>query len=126
MNQDTRPVNLDLTKFAFPLPALASITHRVAGMVLFAGILFLLWVLERSLVSAEGFNAVKEMLTAPLSRVITWVLLSALIYHLIAGIKHLCLDLGMGETLEGGRLSAWLVIIVSLVFIVLAGVWIFQ
>ena len=126
MNQDTRPVNLDLTKFAFPLPALASITHRVAGMVLFAGMLFLLWALERSLVSAEGFDAVKALLAAPLSRVIAWVLLSALIYHLIAGIKHLCLDLGLGETLEGGRLSAWLVIILSLVFITLTGVWIFQ
>lgn len=125
MKQDTRPVNLDLTKFAFPLPALASITHRVAGMVLFAGIACLLWILETSLVSAEGFEAAKGILAAPPGKFVVWVLVSALIYHLIAGVKHLCLDLGIGETLEGGRLSARGVIALSLVFIILAGVWIF-
>lgn len=126
MNQDKRPVNLDLTKFAFPLPALTSIAHRVTGMVLFAGVASLLWVLEKSLASADGFDSVKGILAESVSRIIVWALLSALIYHLIAGVKHLFLDLEIGDTLEGGRLAARLVIFLSGIGIILAGVWIFQ
>ncbi|MEC8021955.1 MAG: succinate dehydrogenase, cytochrome b556 subunit, partial [Pseudomonadota bacterium] len=35
MNTHERPINLDLTQFSFPLPALASITHRITGVILF-------------------------------------------------------------------------------------------
>ena len=37
-----RPVNLDLTQFSFPFAALASITHRISGVILFVAIAFLL------------------------------------------------------------------------------------
>jgi succinate dehydrogenase / fumarate reductase cytochrome b subunit len=45
-------------------------------------------------------------------------------YHLTAGIRHLIMDLGIGETLEGGKLGAKIVFIVSAILIVLTGVWI--
>ncbi|MCH1448834.1 MAG: succinate dehydrogenase, cytochrome b556 subunit, partial [Litoricolaceae bacterium] len=32
-----RPVNLDLTTFSFPITAIASILHRVSGVILFFG-----------------------------------------------------------------------------------------
>ena len=32
-----RPVNLDLTTFRFPITAIASILHRVCGVILFFG-----------------------------------------------------------------------------------------
>jgi succinate dehydrogenase / fumarate reductase cytochrome b subunit len=125
VNNDTRPVNLDLTKFSFPISALASITHRIAGMALFAGMAILLAVLDLSLVSAEGFDTVKGIMAQPLVKLVTWGLVSALIYHLIAGIKHLCLDLEIGESLEGSRLAAYLVIASSVICIALTGLWIF-
>ena len=39
---DKRPVNLDLTTIKFPIPALASISHRIAGVVLFVAVPILL------------------------------------------------------------------------------------
>jgi len=51
-------------------------------------------------------------------------LLSALLYHLVAGVRHLVMDTGHGETLEGGKLGSKIVLAVSAVLIVLAGVWI--
>ena len=45
-------------------------------------------------------------------------------YHIAAGIKHLVADLGVGETLEGGITGSWITLVVSIVFILLAGVWI--
>ena len=123
MNQQ-RPVNLDLTKFSFPLPALTSITHRVAGVILFVGIIFLLCALGDSLESAEGFAETKIAMTTGFGSFITWGLLSALAFHFVAGIKHLIMDLGIGETKEGGFKAAVLTIIVSGILVILAGAWV--
>jgi succinate dehydrogenase / fumarate reductase cytochrome b subunit len=63
-------------------------------------------------------------LTSPLAKLVTWGILSALLYHLVAGVRHLMMDMGIGESLEGGKLGSKIVIAVSVVVIVLAGVWI--
>jgi succinate dehydrogenase / fumarate reductase, cytochrome b subunit len=55
---------------------------------------------------------------------VLWAIVAGLLYHLVAGIKHLFMDVGIGETLEGGRLGARLVVFVSAILIVAAGVWI--
>ncbi|MCP3906970.1 MAG: succinate dehydrogenase, cytochrome b556 subunit [Oceanicoccus sp.] len=122
---DKRPVNLDIGTIDLPLPALASITHRITGVILVAGAAVLLWLLDESLASEEGFNTVKTLADSFLVKLIVWGVLSALIYHSVAGIKHLIMDLGIGETLEGGQTGAKLVLIVSAVLIILAGamVW---
>ncbi len=118
---DKRPVNLDIGTIDLPLPALASITHRITGVILVAGAAVLLWLLDESLASEEGFNTVKTLADSFLVKLIVWGVLSALIYHSVAGIKHLIMDLGIGETLEGGQTGAKLVIAVSGVLIILAG-----
>jgi len=120
---DKRPVNLDLSQFSFPLPALTSIVHRATGIILFVGIAILMYILELSLSSEEGFNSVKECLDGFFVKFIIWGILSGLLYHLVAGTKHLLMDLGIGETLEGGILGAKITIVVSVVLILLAGVW---
>ncbi len=84
----------------------------------------LLFALDKSLGSEEGFEQVKAFMASPLVKVVVWGLLSALLYHLVAGLRHLIMDLGFGETLQGGRLGSKIVLAVSAVLIVLAGVWI--
>jgi succinate dehydrogenase / fumarate reductase cytochrome b subunit len=84
----------------------------------------MLYALAKSLGSEDGFNDVKAYLTSPLVKLVIWALLSALLYHMVAGIRHLLMDSGIGETLEGGRLGSKIVIAISVVLIVLAGVWI--
>ena len=122
--KDNRPVNLDFTTFKLPLPAITSILHRVSGGVLFVGVAILLYLLDTSLESAEGFATVSEWLGNPLVKLITWAVVAALIYHLLAGIKHLVMDLGIGETLDGAVLGARIVIALAAIGIILAGVWI--
>jgi succinate dehydrogenase / fumarate reductase cytochrome b subunit len=121
---DKRPVNLDLTTIKFPLPAIASISHRISGVALFLAMPFLLWALDRSLASEEGFEQVRAVMAAPLAKLITWLILAALLFHLFAGIRHLIMDLGWGESLQAGRRSAGAVFAVFVVSILLAGVWI--
>lgn len=122
--KDKRPVNLDIGTIQLPLAALTSITHRISGVILFVGIAILLWLFQRSLASEASFNDVKALFASPLLKFVVWGTLSALSYHMVAGIKHLLLDAGIGETREGGPVGAKLVIAASAVLIVLMGVWI--
>ncbi|EDX90749.1 succinate dehydrogenase, cytochrome b556 subunit [Alcanivorax sp. DG881] len=85
----------------------------------------LLWMLDRSLASPESFADLKElMMTSLLVKLVVWGILSVLLYHLVAGIRHLIMDTGVGESLEGGRRGAKLAFIISAVLILLVGVWI--
>lgn len=119
-----RPVNLDLRTIKLPITAYTSILHRISGVILFVGIAVLLFALDTSLSSEEGFEQVKSYLTSPLVKLIVWGLLSALLYHLVAGVRHLIMDTGHGETLQGGILGSKIVFIVSAVLILLTGVWV--
>jgi succinate dehydrogenase / fumarate reductase cytochrome b subunit len=108
-----------------PITAYASILHRISGAILFFGIVVLLWGLDKSLASEQGFAEVKECLSGGFAKLVVWGLLSALIYHLLAGIRHLLMDLGMaGHTLEAGKLGSKAVLVIAAVLILLAGVWI--
>ena len=122
--KDKRPVNLDIGTMRLPITAWASITHRASGVILFVGMAVLLWAFDASLSSPEGFASLQECLASPLAKIVIWAVLSGLIYHSLAGIKHLIMDFGIGESMEGGVLGARLVFLLSIVLIVLAGVWI--
>ncbi|WP_238984542.1 succinate dehydrogenase, cytochrome b556 subunit [Billgrantia kenyensis] len=120
-----RPVNLDLSTIHFPLPALTSIAHRITGVILFVGLIFAFWALDKSLSSPEGFLAVRDALANNiLAKLIAWGLLSALAFHFVAGIKHMLMDAGYGVTLEGGVTKAQATVVISAVLIILAGVWV--
>ncbi|PLW83276.1 succinate dehydrogenase, cytochrome b556 subunit [Kineobactrum sediminis] len=122
--KDNRPVNLDIGSMRLPITAWASITHRASGVFLFAAMAFLIWALDMSLRSPESFAALQDILTSPVARLILLVIMAALIYHSLAGVRHLVMDFGIGESLEGGTFSARLVIVLSIVLTLLAGLWI--
>jgi len=121
---DKRPVNLDISTIKLPVTAYASIMHRVTGMIMLGGILVLLWMLDTSLSSAEGFDYIKELLTSVVAKIVLWGILAALAYHFVAGVRHLIMDLGFWEEGASGKASAKVSIAVSLVLIALAGVWV--
>ena len=122
MNQK-RPVNLDLGTFKYPITAVTSILHRISGLILFPCVFLLLYALGKSLSSEEGFNEMKAMLSTPFAKIVVWVVVSALAYHLVAGVRHLIMDMGVGETLEGGKRGSMIVLVISIVLIAVAGVW---
>ncbi|WP_237057593.1 succinate dehydrogenase, cytochrome b556 subunit [Microbulbifer sediminum] len=122
MNKD-RPVNLDISTIKLPAAALVSILHRVSGVVLFAVVALLLYMLDASLSSEQGFADTAALFSSVPAKLLLWASLAALTYHLIAGVRHLLMDLGIGESLEGGRRGAVLVLVVSVIVILLTGVW---
>jgi succinate dehydrogenase / fumarate reductase cytochrome b subunit len=121
--KDPRPVNLNLLTIRFPITAIASILHRASGVVLFLFIPALLWMLAQSLESAQRFAQLAGYLDSFGCKFIAWGLISAFVYHLFAGLRHLLMDAHIGADYRSGRLGAMLVIILALIVSVLAGVW---
>ena len=119
-----RPVNLDLTTLRFPITAIASILHRVAGVVLFFGSFVLMALLGMSLDDEAGFADALTLLDNGFVRFIVWGVLAALAYHFVAGLKHLFMDMGYGETLESGPLFAKISMASAVVLMGLAGLWV--
>ena len=122
---DKRPVNLDLGTFKHPLVSVISISHRISGVVLFVGLVFLFNLFDMSLEGELGFASAQALLKENfLAQFVTWGLLTALGFHLSAGMKHLVMDFGHGEELESANNAAKFVIGSTVVLAVLAGVWV--
>ena len=82
----------------------------------------MLWALDQSLASEASFNAITAVLSSPAAKVISWGIASVLTYHALAGIKHLIMDAGIGETMRGGVLGARIVFLLAAVAAALFGV----
>ncbi len=119
-----RPVNLDLSTIQMPATAKASILHRVTGVALFFALTFVIWAWSESLSSPQGFEFVKGLFTGFIAKFIAWGTVTVLSYHIIAGIRHMFMDMGYFEELESGNGSAKFILVLWAIVAVAAGVWI--
>ena len=119
----SRPKNLNLLTIRFPLPAIASICHRLSGVALFLLIPFLLWALDFSL-TLSGFETIQSwIINSGFMKLIIWLIFIPFCFHLVAGIRHLLMDIHIGSSLKGGKRGAALTFIFTLILILLAGIW---
>lgn len=124
MANDKRPVNLDLASIRFPVMAITSILHRISGVGLFILMPYMLYLLGNSLKNAGTYQDVLQHMQTPFARVALLLFALGMVYHLVAGIRHMIMDLGFGESLEAGQRSAYLLLAVSAVIALLVGYWI--
>lgn len=118
----TRPVNLDITTVKMPFTAVLSILHRITGIIIFLAVPILIWLLDKSLTSPIGFIEVQNMLSGGFYRFAFFGILWAFAYHIMAGIKHLLMDIGHGETLEGAKVSSILLVVGNILVLIFLGV----
>jgi len=110
-----RPVYLNLFAIRQPVPAIVSVLHRISGALLFvAGIPLLLWLVQRSLASPDAWAQMRATLSTPLAKLVLVVMAWAYFHHLIAGIRHLLMDLHWGMDLKSGRQSAALTLVLAI------------
>ncbi len=105
-SKDGRPVNLDISTIKLPITAWASISHRVTGVLLFVSSLLMVWALDMSLSSQQSFDALVTILSSSVAKFVLWGFLVVFSYHVLAGIRHLIMDMGFGEDFKGGALGA--------------------
>lgn len=118
-----RPVYLDLLAIRQPLPAIVSILHRISGALLFlVGIPVLLWGVQRSLASPETFAQWKAAVSTPFAKIVLLVLAWAYLHHLLAGVRHLLLDMHIGLDLASARRSAAITLVLALVLTLIVAV----
>jgi succinate dehydrogenase / fumarate reductase cytochrome b subunit len=113
-----RPKYLSLQALLFeirlPLAGWISILHRVSGLLLFFSLVWLLFLLDRSLASEAGFASIQRTLSFGLVKLSLLVLVWAYCHHLCAGIRFLLLDLHKGIDKASARRSSIAVLVISL------------
>jgi len=121
-----RPKYLSLGALLFeirlPLAGWVSILHRISGLLLFLAVVWLLFMLDRSLASEEGFEAMRRYAGLPPVKLALLALIWAYCHHFCAGIRFLFLDLDKGVDLASARLTSALVIAASLALTAWLGV----
>ena len=121
--KDNRPVNLSLTTVKFPITAIASILHRISGVVVWVGLGLFLAAMGCALYSPESFAEIKTCLTTHcFAKFALWGLLSALAYHSVATLKHVVQDLGYFEDFAGGKMISWASLIIGAALSIWVGV----
>lgn len=108
-----RPVFLDLRRIRFPVGAVASILHRLSGVLLLGAVPGGLWLAEYSSRSAVHFRWVAGALDTAPAAVIGAAVLAALAHHLLAGMRLMLIDVGVGVNLTAARRSAWASLVVA-------------
>ena len=117
-----RPVYLNLFKIRLPLPGVVSIMHRASGALLFLLLPLLLYGLQQSLASEQGFAEVQGWFRQPLAKLALLGVIWAYLHHFCMGLRHLALDLHIGLDLAQARFSAKLVLVVSIAATLLIGI----
>ena len=127
MKNDHRPVNINLLKIKLPISALTSITHRLAGMYIF----FITYPLSVYLfflasTNQENFTYLTNMLINS-SYLATFVAFSFLVlwYHILTGVRHLIMDMHIGESLQASKVSSMFVLCIWFISVIATAMVIF-
>ena len=116
-----RPIFLNLLQIRFPVTAIVSILHRITGVALFITMpLLLLWVY--GMVGSSYTFAMAQRTAENIWVVgLYYLVVLALSYHAIAGIRHLLHDIIGCHSLAGARRSAWMTLVITAVWAVALG-----
>jgi len=109
-----QPKNLNLFTIRFPMPAIVSILHRMSGVLIFLLLPLITYLFCLSILSEEGYLKVIELLNLWPIQVIKLFLTWGIVHHLIAGCRHLLLDMLIGNDLIVARFTSKTVLIISL------------
>jgi succinate dehydrogenase / fumarate reductase cytochrome b subunit len=122
--KNNRPKHLNLLKIHLPITGIASINHRLSGIILFLAIPVSLYLLQLSLSNQSNFNQTLECLSSVWIKLALIPLVWAFTHHLLAGFRFLLIDQEIGIHLSAARKTAWFVVIAAVVVtLVVAGGW---
>lgn len=115
-----RPININPFSIRLPVSAWVSIGHRISGVILFLLVPLLLIGLDNSLASQEDFDYLSAMIEALHLQWLFWILFASLLFHMLAGIRHLLMDIHVGESLKVSRVTAFSVFAIFVVLMMSA------
>ncbi len=123
--KDNRPKYLNLLKIRLPITGIASINHRLSGLILFLSIPVSLYLFQLSLRNEAGYKEMLTCLSSSWIKLALVLLIWSFVHHLLAGFRFLLIDQNIGISLSVARKSAWFVVFAAVIItLIISGVWI--
>ena len=115
MSNHGRPLSPHLSIYRWPITMALSILHRASGLANAVGLVVLTVWLIRAADGPDAYLAFTRVMGSPLGMLLLvgWSL--SFFYHLSNGVRHLFWDTGHGFEKRQATLSAWAVLVVSIV-----------
>ncbi len=111
----------DLPTYRLPAAGIVSILHRISGAIMFLLLPFIIWMFDTSVSSEISFAKFSAAFNIGLGFVPGWfiklvalAIIWSYLHHIIAGIRHLYMDMCHAVTKEFGKSSAVLTLALSL------------
>ncbi len=123
----------DLPKYRLPAAGIVSILHRISGAIMFLLMPFIIWMFDTSVSSEFSYARFKAAFNIGIGFVPGWffkivalVLIWAFLHHLIAGLRHLWMDVSHSATEKAfGKNSAVAVLVLSVLLTIALGLKLF-
>lgn len=124
---------LEIVRYRLPLAGMVSILHRISGALMFLVLPFVVWAFAQSMSSEGAFTGITRVFVLGLGILPGWALklgilglVGAYLFHLVAGLRHLWLDLTHCASKEQGRASALFTLAASALLWLLVGAKLFS
>ena len=114
MNATKRPLSPHLQIYRPQLTSVLSITHRLTGFALSLVILLSPAILYFLTLSKDSHTLVMNLFQNGFIKLVLFLAIFGLSYHLCNGIRHLAWDAGYGLDLESSYKSGYAVVVTSL------------
>jgi succinate dehydrogenase / fumarate reductase cytochrome b subunit len=123
----------DLPNYRLPLAGLVSILHRISGALMFVLLPFIIWMFDVSVSSeisyarfTSAFSQNTGLLPGWILKLVALALIWAFLHHLIAGLRHLRMDMSHAAvTKESGKRSAAITLVLSIGLTLILGAKLF-
>ena len=116
----------DIVTYRLPPAGWVSILHRVSGALMFLLLPFVVWLFDVSLTSEISFERFTSAFIAGVGflpgwfiKLVTLGLIWGYLFHFMAGVRHLWMDVSHSVSKEQGKSSATVTLIASSVLTVL-------
>ncbi len=117
-----RPLSPHLQIYRLPLPALISISHRITGVILFAGAVALVGWLAAVAAGPDTYALARSLLCSIPGRLLLLAFTFSFFFHFANGIRHLFWDTGAGFALDTVRKSGIAVIAFAAIMTLLVSI----
>ena len=122
----------DLPSYRLPVAGIVSILHRVSGALMFLLMPFIIWMFDTSISSELSFARFTSAFGVGVGFVPGWffklvalAILWAFLHHLIAGMRHLWMDMRHAVSKDFGKSSAVFTLVLSIGLTVVLGAKLF-
>ena len=123
---------IEALQYRLPIAGVVSILHRGSGMLMFFLLPFVIWLFDKSVTSEISYDTFASAFVAGIGpvpgvlvKLVVLALIWAYLFHAMAGLRHLWMDVTHSVSKQQGRSSAIVTVALSTVLTVLLGAKLF-